>query len=164
MKEHPLLEGYLVSEDGKVFTCHKKRSLGKGKIESYIDYDNPIELKLTYHKNGYVYARGKRLHRIVADLYIPNPNNLPEVNHIDKNKLNNNVENLEWVSRQKNAEHSLSKRYMVEFIETGEIFEVFNLNKFCAEKNLSVGSLGETLTKSRGRTQHKGYRILKKEG
>lgn len=43
------------------------------------------------------------IHRLVASAYIPNPDNLPEVNHKDENKLNNNVNNLEWVSKSGNC-------------------------------------------------------------
>ena len=67
-------------------------------------------------RNGYlrVYIRrdstNKRedvyIHRIVATLFIPNPNNLPEVNHKDSNPQNNCVENLEWVTRKENLEYA----------------------------------------------------------
>ena len=43
---------------------------------------------------------------MVAQLFIPNPNNYPEVNHIDGNKLNNNINNLEWCNRIQNEHHS----------------------------------------------------------
>jgi hypothetical protein len=47
-----------------------------------------------------------RIHRIVATNFIDNSNNLPEVNHIDGNKLNNNLYNLEWVSKSENGKHA----------------------------------------------------------
>ena len=54
-------------------------------------------------KTGYRYVilgnnkKNLKIHRLVALAFIPNPNNLPQVNHIDKNRLNNNINNLEWV-------------------------------------------------------------------
>ena len=46
-----------------------------------------------------------RVHRLVAQAFIPNPNNLSEVNHLDENKQNNSIFNLKWCTRQENLEY-----------------------------------------------------------
>lgn len=50
--------------------------------------------------------RSPRVHRLVAELFIPNPNEYPVVNHIDGNRNNNTADNLEWVTYKRNAQHA----------------------------------------------------------
>lgn len=59
-----------------------------------------------YNKNNSIKKERFFRHRLVALLFIPNPNNYLEVNHIDGNKLNSNVNNLEWCTRKQDERHS----------------------------------------------------------
>jgi hypothetical protein len=61
-------------------------------------------LNLLLHKEGV--KKAFRVHRLVAEAFIPNPNNLPEVNHKDGDKLNNTVDNLEWCTKSHNETHA----------------------------------------------------------
>lgn len=73
---------------------------------------NGVILSTPSMKNGYKRKYLKDLkkniliHRMIALAWIPNPNNLPEVNHIDADKTNNSIENLEWCTRKQNAIHA----------------------------------------------------------
>ncbi len=69
-------------------------------------------IKQYIHKTkGYIFvslgSKSVLLHRIIAKAFIPNPDNLPEVNHIDGNKANNAVSNLEWCTAKQNSQHAL---------------------------------------------------------
>ena len=65
-------------------------------------------LKLSIDNNGYYNVQNKSVHIIVAKIFINNENNLNIVNHIDGNKLNNNSNNLEWITQQNNSIHAIN--------------------------------------------------------
>lgn len=59
---------------------------------------------------GYKYIAGFYVYRAVAELFIPNPENKPCVDHIDTNRLNDNVENLHWVTHKENMNNPITKQ------------------------------------------------------
>ena len=81
---------YYVTDEGRLFN--------KITNEEFIPVPN---------KNGYVYItiqyKRVKLHRIIAEAFIPNPDNKPQIDHINRNKLDNRVENLRWVTAQENS-------------------------------------------------------------
>ena len=97
-KEIKGYENYLVFEDGVVLNQNTGRELKPDKT-------NRGYYRITVCKDN----KTKRfsLHRLVAELFIPNPNQLETVNHNDGNKKNNSINNLEWMSQDDNQEHAV---------------------------------------------------------
>ena len=90
IKKHP---NYLITVEGKVFSL---------KTMSFLKLSNRGDGYHTVHLDKKFY----RVHRIVAETYIPNPENKEQVNHMDGNKANNMLCNLEWMTQSENIQHS----------------------------------------------------------
>jgi hypothetical protein len=86
---------YLIYPDGRVFSKKGKGKFLKNQINSYGYF--------TIGLSGGEVRKFFKIHRLVAIHYISNPENKPEVNHIDGDKSNNNIENLEWTTRSENC-------------------------------------------------------------
>ncbi len=96
---------YEVSSDGRVRSLDRFDSIGRHRkgIErkQFIVGDGYLQVRL--NKDGV--TTGKTVHRLVASAFCENADEKPEVNHINCDKLDNRVENLEWVTTKENANH-----------------------------------------------------------
>ncbi len=94
------LNDYLVTKEGVIINKTNNRVLRPG-----------------VNSKGYlrVSIGGVRMfvHRLVAEQYVPNPENKPQVNHKDGNKLNNHYTNLEWVTNQENRDHTVRSNLQI---------------------------------------------------
>ena len=165
IKEFP---DYKITESGDIYSIKKKRFLIPN-----TDKDGYYHIGIFRDHKRY----WRRLHRLVAAEFIPNPDNKPQVNHKDGNKQNNHVSNLEWVTSIENSRHAWrtglikppskehiqamkeanSKRVamcdgagniLAEFIGTREAARV--LGKSFCPKGISKAALGQRKT-------HAGY-------
>lgn len=97
---------YSVDAAGNVYSTKTTNSRRKGRLKPYL-CNGYLRVNL-YAADGKCHK--EYIHRLVAQLFIPNPKKLPVVNHIDGDKLNNDVSNLEWCSQQDNIHHSFKNR------------------------------------------------------
>lgn len=96
------------------------------------------------------------VHILVADSFIPKEEDLDTINHIDEDKTNNNLSNLERMSRGDNAAYTLAKSYTF-LSPDGSIVKVHNLNKFCRENGLHDGHMSQ-VAKGKHKS-HKKWRL-----
>jgi hypothetical protein len=99
--------GYFVSNYGNIKSYRtKKEVILKPRLIGPKENNKYLDIEYNSTKNG---KKHYKVHRLVAKYFIPNINNLPVVNHKDRNPLNNCVTNLEWVSHQENVCHGTKK-------------------------------------------------------
>ena len=105
---------YQVSDKGRVRSIKfgKERILKPGS-------DKDGYLQVCLYKNGE--QKECKVHRIVAQTFTPNPDNLPEVNHKDEDKINNKVSNLEWCDRKYNQNYGTRNQRMAEKNTNGKL-------------------------------------------
>lgn len=101
LKEYPM---YRIYNTGKIYSEYTKKFLKK------FD-DNSGYLQVTLFSGNNIGRKTIKVHILVAKAFISNPNNLPEVNHINCNKYDNRVSNLEWVSKHENMIHASKYSY-----------------------------------------------------
>lgn len=126
---HP---GYYINKTGSLYNSQSKRFISTAIKNGYMRYN--------------VDWKSRLVHEVLADQYIPNPNHYETIDHIDCNKLNNSIDNLEWVAREENKrrvyENGLTcvVKTLVTFSKGNDSFtllglenasRVFNIKKSC---------------------------------
>lgn len=128
------LDRYTTDKNGRVYTV-------KGKVLSQSRVGDYLRVSL-YTENT---ARGKLVHRLVAEAFISNPNGYDTVNHIDEDKMNNSCNNLEWCTSSYNSLYSknsvrptnssIGKRIVLKIAQDGSTIERYKSIKGAARSN-----------------------------
>ena len=122
-------ENYLVAEDGTVFSSKSNKVLVP-----------------SLNENGYLYVsfwennrqNSRTVHRLVAQAYVPNPDNKPFVNHKDANRANPHKDNLEWVTQSENIAHAYALGTMTQKRRLTEQQLGAALSRFLAGETMTV--------------------------
>lgn len=116
VKGHP---GYVINKNGSLYNTKSKRFVSTKIKNGYMRYNVDWKRRL--------------VHEVLADQWIPNPNNLETIDHIDCNKLNNSLNNLEWVNREENKRRAYENgltavvKSLVTFTKGNESFTLLGL-------------------------------------
>ena len=113
----------IMEEQWKVFRTYKSRRVSKSGKEYFADnvwevsnfgrfrWNGKIRIP-HIRPDGYLKIQNQYVHRIVAQAFIPNPENKPHVDHIDRNPHNNRVDNLRWVTPKENMQNPLTRAHI----------------------------------------------------
>lgn len=155
MKDVVGYEGlYAVTSCGRVWSYKNEKflKLMKGNRGEY--------LHVNLYKNGSM--KTLSVHRIVAEAYIPNPDNLPQVNHKDEVKTHNWVNNLEWCTSEYNVNYgtrTAKTSIKIKCVETGQIFD--SLHDCERKTGCYFNHISNHLNGKRGYSHVKGFHFIK---
>ena len=146
---------YLVSNLGRIKSLSHLVISNRG---SYMSKERIMTL--VYDACGYQQLRlsnkgvkkTQKVHRLVAKAFIPNPNNLPEINHKDENKANNCVDNLEWCDRNYNMQYGINthrhRMPVAQYTLDGLLVKQYNsIKEASSETGICDTSIGKCATK-----------------
>lgn len=149
---------YTIDELGRIYSAKKQGSRG-GEISSSISTDGYCRVRLCKCGIHHTYL----LHRLVAQHFIENPENKPCVNHIDGDKTNNSVTNLEWCTYSENMQHAVRKGLNATPNLTGELHPQSKLTVELVKEIRARYTGGEKptiLAKEYGVTKEQIYNII----
>lgn len=148
---------YLISTDGEVLSLPKeiktRNKFGNVKVRRKVKKLKPYlrgRGKVGYPSVCLTNENGEHkawsIHRLVATAFIPNPDNLPCINHIDENPLNCNVNNLEWCTHQYNVEYSKARK-IAQYFDGEKIAEYKSIVYASKISGISRTAIGNCLAK-----------------
>jgi hypothetical protein len=130
-------ENYLITKDGDIY-----RNITYRKLKCSIDKNGYLKIRLL-NKSG---RKSMFLHRLLAIQFIPNPLNKPFINHIDGNKSNNKLNNLEWCTHKENMKHAWDNNLYKDYTDSIkkannaksiEVFDTLNNIKYKSMSEMS---------------------------
>ena len=122
---------YKISNYGEILNVKTNKIL-----KTYKDPSGYIRIDIQEKINGVIKERKASIHRLLAEHFILNPNNYKYVNHIDANRTNFNLDNLEWCTQKQNIYHS---RYVTKngtVISKQKILQIVDSNPFLSKNEL----------------------------
>jgi hypothetical protein len=121
---------YAITRDGRVWSYPKSNNRNKYGCYMKQQLVRNGYLAVQLRKDGMVFSTF--VHRLVAEAFIPNPENKPQVNHKheDGNKTRNVVDNLEWATNKENSDHSFISGICKKPLTEGEVVEIRKICRF----------------------------------
>ncbi len=166
LKPIPNFEGYYYADIyGNIYDRRKNIMKQREDKNGY----KIIDFTISYKR-----YRGKLVHRLIAQTFIPNPNNLPEINHKDEDKANNCVSNLEWCDKKYNINYGTcikrisknlknkstkgrKKRTVLQFDLDNNLIAEYSSTRECEKFGFNHSSVGAVCNNKKYYKTYKGY-------